>query len=78
MSSKKNAKKPSKKRKKTVKVARYNPGIDIELTPEIEEILKSNEAKLYIKGIERASQKLRAMIERELQLRKHPGHAGTT
>lgn len=43
-------------------------------TPEVNKILKSNEAKLYLKGIERANSKLQAMIERELALRHHPGH----
>lgn len=46
----------------------------IEITPEVEEILKGNEAKLYLTGIDRAFGKLRAMIDRELALTRHPAH----
>ncbi len=46
----------------------------IEITPEVEEILKSNEAKLYLTGIDRAFGKLRAMIARETALTRHPAH----
>ena len=49
----------------------------VELTPAVEEILKSNEAKLYLGGIERANGKLQALIRRELAVQRHPGHAGT-
>ena len=48
----------------------------IEITPAIEELLKSNEAKLYLTGIDRAFGKLQAMIRRETVLAQHPGHAG--
>lgn len=47
----------------------------IHITPEVEEILKSNEAKLYITGIDRALFKLCAMIDREAVVRRHPSHA---
>jgi hypothetical protein len=46
----------------------------IDITPEIEEILKSTEAKLYLTGIARAMSKLRAMIARETALTRHPAH----
>lgn len=45
----------------------------VELTPAVEEILKSNEAKLYLTGIDRAFGKLQAMIRRESVLAQHPG-----
>ncbi len=47
----------------------------VELTPGVEEILKSNEAKLYIGGIERSAGKLHAMIAREAVVRRHPSHS---
>jgi len=47
----------------------------IELTPEVLEILKSSEAKLYLGGIARADQKLQAMIGREAVLARHPSHS---
>ncbi len=47
----------------------------VEITPAVEELLKSNEAKLYLGGIKRAESKLHAMIARELAVRHHPGHA---
>jgi len=73
-------KKPAKKRAKKATLPIISSRIlaEVQDTPEINEILKSNEAKLYLAGIERANSKLQAMIARELQLRRHPGHAGTT
>lgn len=46
----------------------------IELKEGVEEILVSNEAKLYLTGIQRGRAKLQAMLDRELALRHHPGH----
>lgn len=46
----------------------------IEMKPGVEEILRGNEAKLYLGGIQRARAKLQAVIDRELALRNHPGH----
>lgn len=37
----------------------------INVTPEIEELLKSNEAKLYMGDVKKASEKLVALFERE-------------
>jgi hypothetical protein len=74
-------KKPAKKRAKkkaTLPIDSFRILAQVRDTPEVNEILKSAEAKLYLKGIDRANGKLQAMIARELQLRRHPGHAGTT
>jgi hypothetical protein len=73
-------KKPAKKRKKkaTLPIDSFRILAQVRDTPEVNEILKSNEAKLYLTGIQRADAKLQAMIARELQLRRHPGHAGTS
>ena len=46
----------------------------IEMSDGVEEILVSNEAKLYLTGIQRGRAKLQAMLDRELALRHHPGH----
>jgi len=46
----------------------------IDMSDGVEEILLSNEAKLYLGGIQRARAKLQAVIDRELALRHHPGH----
>ena len=64
-------KKPTRKKaaKKKVKVL-----ASVEITPEVEEILKSSEAKLYLRGIERANVKLQTMIAREMALLRHPAH----
>lgn len=75
---KKPAKKKRAKKKSTLPIDSFRILAQVKDTPEINEILKSNEAKLYLGGIERANSKLQAMIARELQLRRHPGHAGTT
>jgi len=72
-------KKTAKKAKKKSKAApkpKLRILAQVEQTPEVLEILKSNEAKLYLTGIDRAMAKLRAMIDRELKLRHHPGHPG--
>ena len=77
-----NKKKPAKKRTKkrtkkaTLPIDSFRILAQVRDTAQINEILKSAEAKLYIRGIERANAKLQAMIDREIQLRKHPGHAG--
>lgn len=39
---------------------------EIEMSPAVEEILKGDEAKLYLNGIHRATAKLSAVISREL------------
>lgn len=63
-------KKASKKTKPKVRIL-----AQVEETPEVLEILKSAEAKLYLTGIDRAFGKLQAMIRREAVLAQHPGHA---
>ena len=73
-----NNKKPSKKkpaRKKKPAMTNFRILAQVEITPEVEEILTSAEAKLYLEGIKRAHAKLQAMIARETGLRRHPGHA---
>lgn len=65
-------KKPSKKKASKPKVRIL---AQVELTPAVVEILKSNEAKLYLTGIDRSLKKLEAMIHREAVLAQHPGHA---
>ena len=72
---KKPAKKKRAKKKSTLPIDSFRILAQVKITPEIEEILLSNEAKLYLGGIERANSKLQAMIARELQLRRHPAHA---
>lgn len=42
---------------------------EIEMSEAVEEILKSDEAKLYLNGIHRATAKLSAVISRELAKR---------
>ena len=69
-------KKKLRKKRATLPIDSFRILAQVRDTTEVNEILKSAEAKLYIKGIERANAKLQAMIDRELQLRKHPGHAG--
>ena len=65
-------KKPAKKKASKPKIRIL---AQVELTPAVVQILKSNEAKLYLTGIERANGKLQAMIRREAVLARHPGHA---
>jgi len=66
------SKKPAKKKTSKPKVRIL---AQVELTPAVEEILKSNEAKLYLGGIERSAGKLQAMIDREAVVRRHPSHS---
>ena len=70
----------STKKKPTKRKAYKKPKLrilaQVEDTDEIQELLKSNEAKLYLTGIDRSMSKLRAFIDRELKLRHHPGHPG--
>lgn len=68
-------KKPSKKKSKAAPKPEIRILAQVELTPAVEEILKSSEAKLYLTGIARADGKLQAMIRREDVLAQHPGHA---
>ncbi len=75
MTEKKTAKKASKKKSKAAPKPKVRILAQVELTPQVEEILKSSEAKLYLTGIERANGKLQAMIRREAVLARHPGHA---
>ncbi len=65
-------KKPAKKKAAKPKIRILS---QVELTPEVLEILKSSEAKLYLGGIARADQKLQAMIGREAVLARHPSHS---
>ena len=71
-------KKAKKAKKKAAKPKPAEPAYrilaQVEITPAIEEILVSDEAKLYLRGIDRASNKLQAMIQRELALLRHPAH----
>ena len=71
MTQKKTSKKVKKKAKARVKLRVL---AQVEDTPEINELLKSNEAKLYLTGIDRSFAKLRAFIDRETALTRHPAH----
>lgn len=80
----KKSRKPSRKKVKPViavdlasepdRSTQYRILASVEITPEVEEILKSSEAKLYLRGIERANVKLQTMIAREMALLRHPAH----
>lgn len=72
------ASKKTSKKKPSAYPSAYRMLADVEISPAVEEILKSNEAKLYLTAIDRAAAKLRAMIERELVLARHPGHASSS
>lgn len=74
MTDKKRSKKKVSKPKPKLRLKVF--GTTIELTPEVERILESNEAKLYITGIQRASTKLENMIRRKTAASRHPSHAG--
>lgn len=75
MSTKKKPAKKRAKKKSTLPIDSFRILAQVRDTPEINEILKSNEAKLYLGGIQRAQAKLQTVIDRELRLRRHPGHA---
>jgi len=67
-------KKKLRKKKATLSPGTFRILAQVRDTTEVNEILKSAEAKLYIKGIERANAKLQAMIAREMALLRHPAH----
>ena len=71
-------KKPSKKKSKAAPKPKIRILAQVELTPAVVEILKSNEAKLYLTGIDRAYGKLQVMIDRELRLYHHPARPGAS
>lgn len=73
MNQKTSSKKKLTKRKAPIPKVKILASVD--LTPAVKEILKSNEAKLYLTAIDRAAGKLHAMISREDVVRRHPSHA---